>query len=174
MAKINCVLNARFLAARETPHFEEKKIKKRQNHWDGSYWYNESTWLVNKKTQEQVLCVSSYDEPDHCTQCCGIDELDFRDFGRIIDDEENPIYKHDYFDELVAKMVDMQCSHKDQRVLFVGLPTSIGEYSDYSIVVYEKIRKILKSFGFIELCPEPYKNNNSGNFITVLAGQMPE
>ena len=179
MAKVNCVLNDRFLAARATPHFRELTRKTRQIGWNGNHWYSQNIWLVNKETNENILNLSRINL-DGNTQCCGIDELDFRLLGeknKGFDDDissENLLYKNSYFDEILAKIIMLQCTQKDQRVLIVGVPTSVGNDSSYNLEAYEKILKTLKSFGFKELCSKPYKNKNSGNFITVLAGQMPE
>jgi hypothetical protein len=100
------------------------------------------------------------------TNCCGIEELDFQAIQEIW--EEYP----KNWDELIARYVKATCEVNDERVLFVGIPTRVGNNSMYTIAFYKKLRETLVKFGFKELC-KPYRNQNSGNTIVVLAGQMP-
>lgn len=106
------------------------------------------------------------------TICCGIDELDFQPLNEEYDEWVSKLSDSN-FKELVARYVKASCEVNDERVVFVGIPTSVGQSSMYNIAFYERLLDTLKTFGFRELC-KPYRNRNSGNTITVLAGQMPE
>jgi hypothetical protein len=98
-----------------------------------------------------------------------MDELDFQGFqdyyDRYRDDQEG-------FEGIVAKIIAAGVRQNDERVMVVGLPTSVSSGSMYNLEYYKKLRQTLLDFGFVELC-KPYKNKNSGNTIVALAGQMP-
>jgi len=134
-------------------------------------WGNIDTIIttISEKNRVGYLYPDSYDKEvaDHYViSCCGISELKFgmvHNCGSITEDK-------DYFDELIAKTIENQLSHKDERILITGLPV-ICPSGQYREAFYERLHKTLLSFGMIQLNKEPYVNKNSGNSIVVLVGQ---
>lgn len=104
------------------------------------------------------------------TVCCGVDELNFQGLNNA---HWRDYHGTKHWPELIAKYIDMGCERRDdERVVFIGIPTQVGNHSMYDIRFYKELRKILNEFGFREL-GRPYRNRNSGNTIVALAGQMP-
>ena len=101
--------------------------------------------------------------------CCGLEEIDLQSFYKVWCANANNEIKQ----EALAKLIESVNSEtNDKRMMFIGIPTRVGIDSDYNIKYYRWVLKTLKSFGFKPLC-RPYRNENSGNTIVVLAGQFP-
>lgn len=103
------------------------------------------------------------------TSCCGIDELDF---GELYDVYQGISFNGLKFKEIVAKYIQTSLYQTDKRMVFVGIPTKVGLNSQYRGNFYPRLRKVLRNFGFVETC-KPYKNQNSGNKIIMMVGQIP-
>lgn len=144
-SNVTCRLNAKFRKALEGTAFRLE---------DGEIYGNNSG--------KRIIGIDRGD-----TRCCGIEELDFQPLQEIHED-----YSKNW-EELVAKYVKGSCERNDERVVFVGIPTRVGNHSMYHLAFYNRLRDTLEEFGFKPLC-KPYRNANSGNTIVVLAGQMPE
>lgn len=134
--------------------------------------YSKSLERAKEKTSlysqplSDLLEKMSYAISNSTLQCCGITELDFQALNAWFKNG-NDIPNKLSFKQLVAFMIDRWYC-EDERVLIVGIPTRVGEYSSYHMEFYEKLRDVLNGFGFTELA-KPYENANSGNEIVVLA-----
>jgi len=134
-------------------------------------WGDTQTLIQTIPDENRVCYLYSdpYDEDvaePYIISCCGISELKFGMVHNCTSITEDK----DYFDELIAKTIETQLSHKDERILITGLPV-ICPSGQYREAFYERLHKTLLSFGMIQLNKEPYVNNNSGNSIVVLVGQ---
>lgn len=102
--------------------------------------------------------------------CCGISEL-------VLEDSICP----DDFDTrnlttIVAHGLDKMFTRiGDDRVYFVGLPVgkSTGDATQYDFKMYQKYLRIFRKFGAKQVHLAPYINNNSKNYLHVLAFQKP-
>lgn len=103
----------------------------------------------------------------HGLMCCGVTELNLTDFFRFWIDHRRD---NNLLESALASLIKGAAG--DKRILIVGLPTRVSENSEYDIKYYRWLRKTFLSFGFRSLC-KPYRNENSGNNIVVLAGQLP-
>jgi hypothetical protein len=162
MLKNNMLLNQKWKDLLKSTDVVVKHISYSHYSWDETASYRFQT------QKEYVLFEPDYyyDAAVADLQCCGISELNFQQL--------QDLYSSKYFEEIVAKHLGTIVNGlNDNRVLLVGMPTKVGDSSMYNIKFYRKLRKILLSFGFVELVDKPYKNGNSGNKVTVLACKIP-
>ena len=109
-------------------------------------------------------------EPVAHENCCGISELSFENFYDYCRYTKLP---YSEFLGITANYIKLAiCDTSDKRMVFVGIPTKVGLNSQYRGNFYPRLRKVLRNFGFVETC-KPYKNQNSGNKIIMMVGQIP-
>lgn len=116
----------------------------------------------------------SWDDPNliklNTTMCCGISELDFSNFIEEFSLED--LTPKEVADKLARIIKSKHLPYNedrrpDHRFVFVGLPIRRHPKSKH----YQKLSKILKSFGFTQLTPL-YQNMNTGSYIEALGIQL--
>lgn len=169
MPNITCELNSNYEKALKLPNIKWTTEAKRM--MDFCSRRRVTRYLQGLGMKGKFFISQSEFERAHCPlRCCGISEVHLEPLNGIKPHVENL----DCFDELIAKYIDIAVGNEDRRIVVIGVPTEVGQNSQYRLSFYQALRKTLRKFGFIELQDEPYKNKHSGNKITVMAGQLPE
>lgn len=169
VSKIDCTINNKYSDALLSDTVQWNTEKKRVwSPWTGR---RETRTVCGLGVNNKVLLKDYHMDNARCQlQCCGITEINFGPLHDVTPHAED----FDYFDEFVAKYIEVAAGHADRRIIIVGVPTALNATeSQYRLSFYKALRKTLRKFGFVELQNEPYKNKNSTNHITVLAGQLP-
>lgn len=162
-APISCKLNSSF-----TKDLELKSISIKKKRYTDPYYgerYAIPT-LKDSRFKDAQISIDIFSG-----QCCGITEIVFAKLYNLWKEHyQNKLKK---FSQILAKYITAQLKHKDQRIVFCGLPVEVGNGSQYDINFYNDIKTCLLGWGFVQLSTEPYLNKNSKNKILVFAGQIP-
>lgn len=162
-ASFNCKLNSYYKSLQKEDNF--RILRDRETTW-GDY----ASEIINKNGE--TICSMYSGDAGRNTNCCGIDELVFLDVSK----EHFEMKNKKIFDEFTAKYIKYSIFYeesKDKRVVFIGLPVKVKSNSVYNSDYYIRLRASLERLGFVKLNARPYKNKNSSNSLTVMAGQFP-
>lgn len=158
-----CKLNKRFSDAVKNPGNVKWVREKEKSYWGDAYY----RWSLKSGNE---IVIKQYGSGARTLACCGITELVFTPL-------QNGSNKYpenrDNFEQIVASYIWNTVSNTDQRIVIVGIPTDVGNQSQYRLSFYTQLREVLIKFGFQETSSTPYRNQNSKNKIIVLVGQMP-
>lgn len=162
-----CKINDRFRTALEGKRFKHDPSHSytKKNSW-GSYEMCESVIKDCKSSAKGKLVCKTHSIDS--MNCCGMEELTFMELQTVWND-----YKEDSdWNELVARYIKSGIPEQnDHRILVVGIPVIVGTTSMYNLDFFTKVKETLEHFGFRQIGSQ-YKNQNSGNTIIAMAGQL--